>query len=160
MMGQGFSRFVVFQGFARRKIFLPSRPTPRTPKATRVRASLSGGIFAAATIEGPCFTNMCHAREREHPEYHDAARLALRRFRWLPGLGGAQKLASRRDRLALPVIASEAKQSTVPPPAARGFGRASSTNAASPCNHYYATGFGNSSAEHLVDGWIASLRSQ
>ena len=29
---------------------------------------------------------MCHAREREHPEYHDATRLALRRFRRLPGL--------------------------------------------------------------------------
>ena len=29
---------------------------------------------------------MCHARERERPEYHDATRLALRRFRWFPGL--------------------------------------------------------------------------
>jgi hypothetical protein len=29
---------------------------------------------------------MCHAREREHPEYHDATGLALRRFRRLPGL--------------------------------------------------------------------------
>src|SRR5277367_3808234 len=32
-----------------------------------------------------CFTNMCHAREREHPKYDDATRLALRRFRRLPG---------------------------------------------------------------------------
>src|SRR5277367_6633875 len=31
-------------------------------------------------------SNMCHAREREHPEYHDATRLAFRRFRRLPGL--------------------------------------------------------------------------
>src|SRR5271170_3654167 len=29
---------------------------------------------------------MSHAREREHPEYHDATRLALRRFRRLSGL--------------------------------------------------------------------------
>src|SRR5277367_6475067 len=28
---------------------------------------------------------MCHAREREHPEYHDARRLALRRLWQLPG---------------------------------------------------------------------------
>jgi hypothetical protein len=34
-----------------------------------------------------CFTNTCHAREREHPEYHDSTRFAaLRRSRRLPGL--------------------------------------------------------------------------
>ena len=44
-------------------------------------------LAASGTTEhGPCLTNMCHAREREHPEYHDATRLALRRFRRLPGL--------------------------------------------------------------------------
>ena len=45
MLGQGFSRFVAFQGFAQRKIFLPCRRVSRTPKVTHVRASQSGGNF-------------------------------------------------------------------------------------------------------------------
>ena len=39
----------------------------------------------AATIgRGPCFTNMCHAREREHPEYHDAKGLLCAAFGGFP----------------------------------------------------------------------------
>jgi hypothetical protein len=57
-------------------------------------------------------------------------------------------------------LVSEAKQFTVPLPPARRFGRASSADAANPEESYCTTGFGNSSVDHLVDRWMASLRSQ
>ena len=53
-----------------------------------------------------------------------------------------------------------AKQSTVPLPPARRLGHASSAPAAGPRSACYTIGCGNSSADHLVERWIASLRSQ
>ena len=51
------------------------------------------------TIEHrPCLRTLCHAREREHPEYHDAIRLAaFRRFRRLPGLRRRFVVSPRLD---------------------------------------------------------------
>ena len=54
-------------------------------------------------------------------------------------------------------IPSEAKPSAVPPPPARRFGGASSADAANPRDRFYTTGFGNSSADPLVDRGMASL---
>jgi hypothetical protein len=74
-------------------------------------------------------------------------------------LGDAQQLASRRDPLGSTrhCIPSEAKPSAVPPPPARRFGGASSADAANPRDRFYTTGFGNASADPLVDRGMASL---
>src|SRR5271156_6784807 len=74
-------------------------------------------------------------------------------------LGDAQQLASRRDPLGSTrhCIPSEAKPSAVPPPPARRFGGASSADAANPRDRFYTTGFGNASADPLVDRGTASL---
>src|SRR5271170_782968 len=66
-----------------------SRPAPRTqfPMSSmrshlpRVRSAVSGDNRTRAVL----YEHLCHAREREHPEHRDATRLALRRFRQLPG---------------------------------------------------------------------------
>src|ERR1700733_5894256 len=77
-------------------------------------------------------------------------------------LGDAQQLASRRDPLGSTrhCIASEAKPSAVPPPPARRFGGASSADAANPRDRFYTTGFGNASADPLVDRGMASLEGR
>ena len=66
------------------------------PKATSNNKCINSRL--AVTIEhGACFTNMCHAREREHPERHGAIRLALRRFRRLPDLMSSLRRVPRLD---------------------------------------------------------------
>ena len=73
-------------------------------------------------------------------------------------IGDAQQLASRRDHWALPAIAFRVKRSHPRlrrrPPADWG---ASSADAANPRDRFYTTGFGNASADPLVDGGMASL---
>jgi len=54
-------------------------------------------------------------------------------------------------------IPSEAKPSAVPPPPSGRFGGASSADAANPRDRFYTTGFGNASADPLVDRGMASL---
>jgi hypothetical protein len=73
--------------------------------------------------------------------------------------GDAQQLASRRDPLGTTrhCIPNEAKPSAVPPPPSGRFGGASSADAANPRDRFYTTGFGNASADPLVDRGMPSL---
>src|ERR1700722_11498714 len=72
-------------------------------------------------------------------------------------LGDAQQLASRRDHWALSVIAFRVKRSHPRfrrrPPA----DLAATADAANPRDRFYTSGFGNASADPLVDRRMASL---
>src|SRR5271156_4741910 len=70
-------------GIAARPAMRSVKPKERGERAMP-RRNITGGARPSNGRDRAAPT--CHAREREHLEYYDATRLALLRFRRLPGL--------------------------------------------------------------------------
>jgi hypothetical protein len=109
----------------------PSMPRSPTSDSSAARRGHSGSLGESELNEADCVGAL-----RRRPTISESTR----------------PLGSTRH-----CIPSEAKPSAVPPPPARRFGGASSADAANPRDRFSTTGFGNTSADPLVDRGMASL---